>query len=210
MLKYPKIKGTSEPDFNKSPTLRVKVPQWQGVWKSEIFDENQNKLYPDKENPLVSPLDFLKKGVTVACLLRCGGIWFTNGKFTVTWSLKQAVVQKPQHVAPGKCLIKLNSLDMDTLKSTASGSSSTTVAQAGFDEDAEYDDDSRVRVVDSDDEGPVASTVFLSAPAASSSVEEVVKSDVFEPQASAVAAAPEGEAKPKKKIVRKKETTTTA
>ncbi|NDC41988.1 MAG: hypothetical protein EBZ77_10630, partial [Chitinophagia bacterium] len=64
MLKYPKVKGTCEADMTKKPTLRLKVPQWQGDWKCEIYDEEGGPLFPNKENPSVSPLDFLKKGTT--------------------------------------------------------------------------------------------------------------------------------------------------
>jgi hypothetical protein len=46
MLKYTKDKATGEPDLTKSPTLRIKLPQWEGVWKFEIYDEDGAKLYP--------------------------------------------------------------------------------------------------------------------------------------------------------------------
>lgn len=115
MLKYPKIKGTSEPDHSKAPTIKLKVPCYDGDWKVEIYDEECSKLYPNKDTP-VTPLDYLKKGTNVACIIQCAGIWFTNGKFTVTWQLVQALVQKPRESIVGKCFIKINSREKEALK----------------------------------------------------------------------------------------------
>ena len=38
--------------------------------------------------------------------MTCGGIWFANGKFGVTWKLIQAMVQKPRAQLSGKCFLK--------------------------------------------------------------------------------------------------------
>ena len=118
MLKYSKDKFTGEPDLNKAPVLRVKLPIWEGVWKCEIYDEDDNKLFPNPSNPGVSPLDFIMKGTNVAILMQCGGLWFANGKFGCTWKLIQAVVQKPKASLSGQCFIKLKASDKAKLKST--------------------------------------------------------------------------------------------
>lgn len=115
MLKYPKDKNTGEPDHSKKPTLRVKVPQWEGVWKSEIYDEDGNKLFPSSENTM-TPLDYLKKGSNIMCLIQFGGIWFVNGKFSANWKLIQAVVQKPRAALQGQCFIKLKTQDKEKLQ----------------------------------------------------------------------------------------------
>jgi hypothetical protein len=117
MLRHPKFKGTEEPDTSKAPTLTVKVPCWKGVWKSEIYDEEGEPLYvAGKTSGLLSPLDFLKPKTHVICLLQCGGIWFVNGKFSITWNLKQAIVQKPKASMEGQCFIKLKTADKEKLK----------------------------------------------------------------------------------------------
>lgn len=116
MLKYVKDKATGEYDYTKKPTLRLKLPQWEGVWKSEIYDEDGNKLFPSTENSFTPP-DYLKKGINVMCLIQFGGIWFVNGKFSANWKLIQAVVQKPRAVLQGQCFIKMKSQDKDKLKS---------------------------------------------------------------------------------------------
>ena len=118
MLRHPKFKGTQEPDVSKAPTLTVKVPCWKGVWKSEIYDEEGEPLYVGgKTSSSLSPLDFLKPKTHVICLIQCGGIWFVNGKFSITWNLKQAIVQKPKVSMEGHCFIKLKTADKEKLKS---------------------------------------------------------------------------------------------
>jgi hypothetical protein len=54
----------------------------------------------------------------VASLIQCGGLWFANGKFGVTWKLIQVVVQKPRASLSGQCFIKLKSSDKEKLKAS--------------------------------------------------------------------------------------------
>jgi hypothetical protein len=115
MLKYPKDKNTGEYDYSKKPTLRVKLPQWEGVWKSEIYDEDAIKLFPSTDGSS-SPLDFLKKGSNVMCIIQFGGIWFINGKFSANWKLVQAMVQRPRATLQGQCFIKAKPQDKEKLK----------------------------------------------------------------------------------------------
>jgi hypothetical protein len=115
MLKYQKDKLTGEYDHSKKPTIRVKLPQWEGVWKSEIYDEDANKLYPCSD-VVSSPLDYLKKGSNVMCIIQFGGIWFVNGKFSASWKLVQAMVQKPRATLQGQCFIKVKPQDKEKLK----------------------------------------------------------------------------------------------
>lgn len=179
MLKYPKVKGSAESDMTKMPTIRLKIPQWQGDWKCEIYDEEGSPLFPNKENPSVSPLDFLKKGVTLASIIQCGGIWFTNGKFTVTWKLLQSVVPKPKPSITGRCLIKLKPAEKEKLKSAPA-----------VEEEEEETVNAHVEDSDDEDEPEKSSTVLEPEP-----VLVVENVDVQELSA--------GEAK-KKKVVRKK------
>lgn len=118
MLKYSKDKNTGEPDMNKAPVLRVKLPIWEGVWKCEIYDEEGQRLFPSQTNPQVTPIDYIQKGINVGSLLQCGGIWFANGKFGVTWKLIQAMVQAPKESLSGRCFYKIK--DSDKAKITSS------------------------------------------------------------------------------------------
>jgi hypothetical protein len=120
MLRHPKIKGTAEPDLTKAPTMTVKLPCWSGVWKSQIFDEDGEPLYVNgKTNTHLNPLEFLKPKTQVICLIECGGLWFVNGKVSVTWNLKQAIVQKPKSSMDGHCFLKPKAADMEKLKTMA-------------------------------------------------------------------------------------------
>lgn len=117
MLRHPKVKGSLEPDLSKSPTLTVKIPCWSKVWKSEIYDEEGEPLFVSgKVNTHLSPLEFIKPKGQVICLIQCGGLWFINGKVSITWNLKQAIVQKPKSSMEGQCFLKLKLEDKQKLK----------------------------------------------------------------------------------------------
>ena len=183
MLRHPKFKGTDEPDVSKSPTLTVKVPCWKGIWKSEIYDEDGEPLYVGgKTSGQMTPLDFLKPKTHVSCLLQCGGIWFVNGKFSITWNLKQAMVKKPKASMEGQCFIKLKASDKEKMK---------TFAPVEHD-DNDADDGAVATIVeDSDDEEPVVPAIpVIPAKAVEKVVEKVEEVLTVEPV--------------KKKIIRKK------
>jgi hypothetical protein len=184
MLRHPKFKGTDEPDVSKSPTLTVKVPCWKGIWKSEIYDEDGEPLYVGgKTSGQMTPLDFLKPKTHVSCLLQCGGIWFVNGKFSITWNLKQAMVKKPKASMEGQCFIKLKASDKEKMK---------TFAPVEHD-DNDADDGAVATIVeDSDDEEPSVPVI----PAIPVKVEKVVEPVKVEEVLTVEPA--------KKKIIRKK------
>ena len=121
MLRHPKKeKGSAEMDLSKPPTLTVKIPCWSGVWQSEIYDENMEPLFiKGKSTADVSPLKFLTPKTHVICLLQCGGLWFVNGKVSITWNLKQAIVQKPKTsaIAEGTCFLRIKPADKEKLRS---------------------------------------------------------------------------------------------
>jgi hypothetical protein len=113
-LKYPKDKNTGEPDVTKAPTMKIKVDFYDGDFKCEIYDMNRTLLFPNKNNAsgASSPMEFIPKGINVALVIKCGGLWFANGKFGCTWKLLQAAV-KPKASLKGQCLIQLNTDDVD-------------------------------------------------------------------------------------------------
>ena len=203
MLKYSKDKFSGESDLTKAPVLRVKLPVWEGVWKCEIYDEDDNKLFPNTANPCVTPLDFIQKGTNVAILMQCGGLWFANGKFGITWKLIQAMTQKPRASLTGKCFIKLKPADKEKLK----------IAPTASSDNCEEEDDSVVNtaVEDSDEEEeqvsvtPTPASVFTApAPAPVAVVPKAVVAEVASAIADATASS-----EPKKvvkKVVKKKTT----
>lgn len=92
MLKYPKDNNTLEPDLTRSPTLKVNIPYWDNAWKTELYDVNQQIIFPDPEGGYITPPDLITKGARVSLVIQCGGLWFINGKFGITWRLFQGVV----------------------------------------------------------------------------------------------------------------------
>tara|TARA_B110001452_G_scaffold266824_1_gene274730 strand:- start:5510 stop:6451 length:942 start_codon:yes stop_codon:yes gene_type:complete len=185
MLKYPKDKETGEPDYSRSPTLKVKIPFWEGEHKNvELYNDDRVLLFPTDEND-TDIGSLIVKGSNVATIIQCGGIWVANGKFGVTWKLFQAVV-KPRVTLSGKCHITLsnkekeqmhsNSVDEDEISDLVTKTHDTKV-------DDSDDDDSQVS-------GPP-----------SSSVQEEVKAEI-------TAKTVTTEDAPKKKRVVKKKSTT--
>lgn len=93
-LKYPKDKITGKKDFTKPPTLRAKVPNYQGVWKVQIFDTKAEQIFPC-EYDSATPMEFVPKQSNVKAVIQCGGIWVGGKGWGLTWKLNQCVV-KPQ------------------------------------------------------------------------------------------------------------------
>ena len=199
MLRHPKkAKGSIEVDESKAPTITVKIPQWSGVWKPEIYDEDGEPLYINgKTNTHLTPLEFLKPKTHVICLLQCGGLWFVNGKISITWNLKQAIVQKPKQTMEGTCFLRPKASDVKKMKSLPP-----------VEDEADPDGAPTTIVADSDDErdAPITTPVVKPVVKVEEPVvkveEPVVKAD--EPVVKAEETLTIEEVKPKKKIVRKK------
>jgi len=117
VLKYPKVKGTTKTDYTKSPSIRAKVPFYQGKWGVELYDAQQNIIFPC-EDPGQTPIDFVPKQSNIACVLQCGGIWIGGKGWGLTWKMVQGVV-KPRIVESvyGRCHIELDKEDVEKLQS---------------------------------------------------------------------------------------------
>tara|TARA_A100001015_G_scaffold293376_1_gene369883 strand:+ start:1196 stop:2134 length:939 start_codon:yes stop_codon:yes gene_type:complete len=117
MLRYPKDKDTGEPDLTRSPTLKVKFNYWDDNFKCEVYDMRGECLFPSPDNPAASPISLITKGCHVKTIIQCGGVWFANGKFGVTWKLVQAMV-KPKATLEGKCHITLTEDESQKLETS--------------------------------------------------------------------------------------------
>ena len=174
MLKYPKDKNTNEPDYSRPPTLKVKIPYWEGEFKNiELYNDKKELVFPNNDDIQIN--EFLVKGSNIATIIQCGGIWVANGKFGVTWKLFQAVV-KPKTTLSGKCHISLSDKDKELMNSAKEYNED--------DDDEELFDakkENKTIVEDSDEEINVSQEVK----------EEITKKVEVEDQ-------------PKKKVVRKK------
>ena len=141
----------------------------------------QTQLFPSSSG--VTPVELITTASNTATVIQCGGIWFANGKFGVTWKLLQAVV-KPKQNLKGQCFINLSNDDKAKLQTS------------NLDEDDVNDVVAKV-VEDTDDEDePVA----VPEPA----VEPVVEEKVETPTKTKEVDLDEPPAPPKKKVVRKK------
>jgi hypothetical protein len=192
MLRHPKVeKNSAIIDYNRPPTLTVKIPQWKGgVWKPEVYDEDGEPLYINgKTNSHLSPLEFLKPKSHVICLIQCGGLWFVNGKISITWNLLQAMVQKPKATIEGTCFLRPKNTEKERMKTLPPP-----------EDDIDPDGAPTTIVDDSDDED------LNMAKASASHVPEPIAKPVEEPVVSvpAVEEVEEIKVAPKKKLVRKK------
>jgi hypothetical protein len=119
VLKYPVDKATCEKDMSKAPTMKIKVPFWNNKWEGiEVYDADKVCLYPSASNPSVSPKDLITKQSHVVTMIQCGGVWFANGKFGVTWRLVQGIVQ-PRLSMRGRCHLSLTPSESVKLHSEA-------------------------------------------------------------------------------------------
>jgi hypothetical protein len=189
ILKFPTDKVTCEKDLTKNPTMRIKVPFWQGKWEGvEVYDSERNRLFPCTD-PNVSPMDIITKLSHVKAMIQCGGIWFANGKFGITWRLIQCMIQ-PRVSMRGKCHLSLSS-------SESSADSQKSIQNDHHDvvHEQQQQKQHQVETVDSDDgSGDEEEEDDDSTPSRTYSVPVVPVVPV------AVAAAVEA---PKKKIVKK-------
>ena len=161
VLKYPKVKnpdGTyGEEDYSRAPTLKVKVPFWEGDFNCELYDMNSQLLYkPKSDDNSGTPHDLITKGAHLKGLIKCNGFWMAGGKCGITWKLLQACVQ-PQFrlVGSGQCMIEEDSDDDDVLESLKQSSEKEKekedVPAYGEEEEEEEDNDSGPHF-DNDDE----------------------------------------------------------
>jgi hypothetical protein len=187
ILKYPTDKATCEKDLTKKPSMRIKVPFWQGKWEGvEIYDADRNCLFPSSD-PNVSPMDIITKLSHMKTMIQCGGIWFANGKFGVTWRFVQGMIQ-PRLSMRGKCHLTLTS-------SEASIHSQKSIQNDHHEEvvqEQQPQKQHQVQTADSEDEAGDEEFEDDSTPSVITRT----------PSVSVVAATPVTEA-PKKKIVKK-------
>lgn len=154
MLYWPKDKETGERREGSSPTLRVKLDCWDDKFKCEVYDVNKDPLYPNKHDLTTTPADYITKGCLTATIIKCGGVYFVNGKFGVTWRLHQALV-KPKPSMSGMCFVPLSCDEEDLLNTQIE----------------KKDDKADVEIVESDEEFKPSDTT--PAPAELPNEEEV-------------------------------------
>jgi len=203
-LKYSTIKGTKKIDATKPPSIRAKVPFYDGKWGIELYNTRDELVFPG-DNDRLTPVDFVPKLSQVACVLQCGGIWIGGKGWGVTWKVIQSVV-KPREVVSvyGKCHIKLTddergAIETQSIQDDMDDEEVAPRAASVFDDSVPKTGASHsVVAADSDDEEVVAAPPRAAAPAAEPVVKKVVKKAAPAPVEEAPAAVM------KKKVVKKK------
>lgn len=115
ILNYPKDKNTGEPDYDRNPTIKIKMDCWDDKFTFEIYDVKGDPLFQPGTKEDIHPLELITKLSKVMTIIRCGGLWFANGKFGCTWRLVQSVV-KPRETLTGKCHIHISKDDIKQME----------------------------------------------------------------------------------------------
>jgi len=159
ILKYPKVKegpNKGEPDYERYPTLKLKLPFWENKFNVELYDMKRKMIFPKGEKnivgmeknvyPNLTPMDLVPKASYVKGLLACTGIWMAGGRFGVTWKIVQAAVRPPTRlVGTGTCHIADDSDDeeaLDQLKNREAKVSSYNEENVEEELGPTFDDDS--------------------------------------------------------------------
>ncbi len=196
-LKYSKDKLTKKTDYSKPPSIRARVPNYNNKWNVQIYDTQQNRIFPDESNDHLTPMDFVPKLSNVACALQCGGLWFGGKGWGLTWRVIQIVV-KPREVISvyDKCHVTLSTdelkvMDKEPIEQEVEVSSSTGIEVEDSDEEEEEEEEPEPEPepVATFAAPPKKKVVKKAAPAPEPVVEEETPAPA-----------------PKKKVVRKKAT----
>ena len=149
ILKYPRLKDgqgnpTSEPDHSRYPTLKVKIPFWEGKFNVEIYGMDKKPLYLSSQPNGSTPVTVIPKASHINGLIQCTGIWFAGGKCGVTWKLIQACVRPPVRLlGTGTCHIEDDSDDEEA---------DSALAKKEVSEAPTFDDDDDVEEMDEEKE----------------------------------------------------------
>jgi hypothetical protein len=102
-IKVSKDSVSQEPDGKYPDSIKVRIPYY-------AKDDKLGCAFFDKEGKQItdmSVLTRLRRGTQVTCILECGGVYFSNGKFGMTWSLYQCAIrsENSNRIPKGVCLI---------------------------------------------------------------------------------------------------------
>lgn len=122
MLRYPKKKDDSgEFDYDREPTLRVKLRYWNGEISepTKFFKMGRGQpepLHDFTPAELVENIEELVPAHSdMCCALTFQKIWFVNGNFGITIVLDQAFVKRSEP-RTNACLITLDSDDEEEIE----------------------------------------------------------------------------------------------
>lgn len=164
ILKYPKNKETDELDETRNPSMKLKIPYWDGTFNLELYDMDKNLLFNPQMSEERTPVDLVQSGSHITGLIECGGIWFAGGRWGVTWKLLQAKV-RPQARIKGFCMLD-DSDEEDTLE---------TLDKADEQQAANQEENTETQPLIEDDEEEASQEVVTEAPPKKAKKKRVVK-----------------------------------
>lgn len=123
ILKYPKNKETKAFDYSRPPSMKIKIPFYDDKFNVNLFDTDRNTIFSSGTYEPKTPDDCFENLVPklsrMSMIIQCGGIWFTGGKFSVTFRIQQGMVSRPVNFNTVKtCLIPSLSTDEKTYLKT--------------------------------------------------------------------------------------------
>jgi len=84
-------------DEKYSPTFKVKIPQKDGMFTADVFNEKGELVN------LKNYLDGQTKGARCTAIIQCTGVWIAGGKFGSTWKLVQMKMTTNKKIS-GYCI----------------------------------------------------------------------------------------------------------
>ena len=105
LLKYPKDKETQEPDESRNPTMKVKIPYWDGKYNIELYDMDRNLICDRPAEEDVDISDLIPKASHFCGIIECSGIWFAAGRFSVPFKMVLGKIRPPARLK-GCCLVE--------------------------------------------------------------------------------------------------------
>ena len=104
MLRYPKNKETGETDYDRPPTMKLKLSYWDSKFSVELYNKQKEMVFNPKEHGSTELMELVPTRSSLKGLIECGGLWFVGGRFGVTWRLLQAQVETPVTIK-GFCML---------------------------------------------------------------------------------------------------------
>jgi len=141
ILKYPKDKVSGEPDTSRDPSVKLKVPYWEGDFKCELYNMKSQPMYtPTHKEQGLTPIEMVPINSDIKALVQCDGLWFTAGRCGLTFKLLQAKIEEPLRLEGGCFLDDSDDEDEDegdvvSVNSDAAQETPITEDHVGEDDD---------------------------------------------------------------------------
>jgi len=142
ILKYPKDKTSGEPDTTRDPSVKLKVPYWEGDFKCELYSMKSQPLYtPSHKEPDMTPVEMVPMNSDIKALIQCDGLWFTAGRCGITFKLLQAKIEEPVRLEGGCFLDDSDDDEDDATNGEVASDVAVAVEASVITEDAGGQDD---------------------------------------------------------------------